>query len=444
MIIDKQKIIQLLDLGESENLEIKTSFSKAIIETIVAFSNTSGGTIILGCNDKKKVIGISINDESIQNWINEIKQSIEPSIFPTFTKSVIDGKTVISITVDEFPLKPITYKDRCFVRRQNSNHKMSVDEIEEMRFISLNYSFGAYEVESNYDALQKDALLFFEQRILQAGRYLPAGDLKRDLVKLNIVKDNGRLTRAAELLFGEHHTCIHMGRFKSQTTIIDDLMIRKPLLLAVEEALDFIKKNIRLEFEFGQDGLKRKENWQYPIPALRELLLNAIVHRDYSNPTDVIIKIFDDNIEITNPGKLMGGLTIEDLKSDNYIPKHRNKLLTEAFYLTGDIEKYGTGFKRIKDWLKEYPNLTLELDDLNDFFCVTIHSKNITRVNEGVNEGVNLLYHLIKTNPHKRTPFFVEELKTSVKPIERWVSALRKQNKIEFIGNSKTGGYVAK
>ncbi|HBO75805.1 MAG TPA: hypothetical protein DD653_14150 [Marinilabiliales bacterium] len=252
VIIDKQKIIQLLDLGESENLEIKTSFSKAIIETIVAFSNTSGGTIILGCNDKKKVIGISINDESIQNWINEIKQSIEPSIFPTFTKSVIDGKTVISITVDEFPLKPITYKDRCFVRRQNSNHKMSVDEIEEMRFISLNYSFGAYEVESNYDALQKDALLFFEQRILQAGRYLPAGDLKRDLVKLNIVKDNGRLTRAAELLFGEHHTCIHMGRFKSQTTIIDDLMIRKPLLLAVEEALDFIKKNIQGLFNSKQ------------------------------------------------------------------------------------------------------------------------------------------------------------------------------------------------
>ena len=78
------------------------------------------------------------------------------------------------------------------------------------------------------------------------------------------------------------------------------------MVLAVNEAIDFIKKNIQLGFNFGGETTKRSEKWQYPIPALRELLLNAIVHRDYNNPTDVIIKIFDHRIEITNPGRLMG------------------------------------------------------------------------------------------------------------------------------------------
>ena len=108
------------------------------------------------------------------------------------------------------------------------------------------------------------------------------------MVKLGIIKKD-KLTRAAELLFGNHHTNIHIGRFKSETTIIDDLMIRSPLILAVNEAIDFIKKNIRLGFKFGGETTKRSEKWQYPIPALRELLLNAIVHRDYNNPTDVNI-----------------------------------------------------------------------------------------------------------------------------------------------------------
>lgn len=86
----------------------------------------------------------------------------------------------------------------------------------------------------------------------------------------------------------------------------------------------------------------------YPLPALRETLLNAVVHRDYANPSDIQIKIFDDRITFFSPGKLFGGLTIEDLKTDNYQSHTRNKLVAEAFYLTKNIEKYGSGFIRIR------------------------------------------------------------------------------------------------
>jgi ATP-dependent DNA helicase RecG len=110
------------------------------------------------------------------------------------------------------------------------------------------------------------------------------------------------------------------------------------------------------------------------------------VHRDYTNPTDVIIVIFDYIIEVTNTGKLMGDLSIEKLNSGDYVYQHRNKLLTEVFYLTEDIEKYGTGFKRVKEWFSEYPNLKYVVSDLPNFIQVKISSKL-------VNERINLLLH---------------------------------------------------
>jgi len=290
----KDQIKNILLLGESQLVEFKTNFNKEVIESIVAFSNTNGGKIILGIKDDKKIIGVTISDESIQKWLNEIKQNTIPSIVPSINTVQFENKTLVVISVQEFPVKPVSCKDRYFIRKSNSNHKLSVDEIAEIRFISLSYSFDSFVVNTTYEELDANALAFFKNRLLESGRYKYSGDLKFDLKKLGIIKDD-KLTRAAELLFGNHHTNIHLGRFKSQTTIIDDLLIRSPLILAVEEAIDFIKKNIRLEFEFGGSGLKRKEKWQYPIPAIRELLLNAIVHRDYSNPTDVIVKIFDNS-----------------------------------------------------------------------------------------------------------------------------------------------------
>ena len=373
----KDQIKNILLLGESQLVEFKTNFNKEVIESIVAFSNTNGGKIILGIKDDKKIIGVTISDESIQKWLNEIKQNTIPSIVPSINTVQFENKTLVVISVQEFPVKPVSCKDRYFIRKSNSNHKLSVDEIAEIRFISLSYSFDSFVVNTTYEELDANALAFFKNRLLESGRYKYSGDLKFDLKKLGIIKDD-KLTRAAELLFGNHHTNIHLGRFKSQTTIIDDLLIRSPLILAVEEAIDFIKKNIRLEFEFGGSGLKRKEKWQYPIPAIRELLLNAIVHRDYSNPTDVIVKIFDDSMEITNPGHLMGGLTLADLKTDDYISVHRNKLLTEVFYLTGDIEKYGTGFKRLRNWFSKYKNISFEIKDSTDFIRIKVNEiKNI-------------------------------------------------------------------
>ena len=246
------------------------------------------------------------------------------------------------------------------------------------------------------------------------------------------------MTKATELLFGNHHTNIHLGRFKSQTTIIDDIMIRSPLIRAVDEAMDFIKRNISLGYIFGGDGLKRKDRWQYPIPALRELLLNAIVHRDYTNPTDVIIKIYDNSIEISNPGKLMGGLTVKKIKSGNYISQHRNKLLTETFYLTGDIEKYGTGFRRISEWFKSYPDLNYQINELSGFIQLKIFSVNVP-VNDTVNDRQSQIIKLIDKNKNITINELSVIFKVARLTIVRDLKKLKELNIIERIGSDKTG-----
>ena len=102
------------------------------------------------------------------------------------------------------------------------------------------------------------------------------------------------------------------------------------------------------------------------------MLLNAVVHRDYKNASDIVIKIFDERMLITSPGRLFGKLTIADLKRDDYSSSIRNKLLAEAFYLTGDIEKYGTGFIRIRHWLKDYPEIRYDIRESGDAFIAEL------------------------------------------------------------------------
>src|SRR5690606_29389189 len=127
------------------------------------------------------------------------------------------------------------------------------------------------------------------------GRLTLNDDPLVNLRKIGLLKE-GQLTFAALLLFGEHRTGIHIGRFKTQDVIIDDMLIKSPLAIAVDEAMNFIKKNISLRYEFTGE-LRRKEIWQFPLPVIRELLLNAVIHKDYRNPTDIMIKIFDNSIQ---------------------------------------------------------------------------------------------------------------------------------------------------
>ena len=362
---------------ESQTVEHKKSFGKEVIISIVAFANAEGGSVIVGVDDNGKPCGFDIGPETLQRCLNEIKVSTYPQLIPKARIEQKGDKQVIIFEITEFPIKPVAYKNRYYKRVHNSNHILSLDEIIDLQQQSLSLSFDAYPSRAKMADLDMKLVEQFVSRVNRRGRVTLRDDMQTNLVKLKFVRE-GKITFAAELLFGSPDCAIRIGRFKSTATIIDDNVIRAPLMLAVEEALTFIKKHINLSY-FFDGSIERKERWQYPLEALRELLLNAVVHRDYKSASDIVIKIFDDRIIFTNPGKLYGKLRVEDLERNDYVSSLRNRLLAEAFYLTGDIERYGTGFVRVRDFLVAYPKITLKMEEIGNFFKVELcHISPIT------------------------------------------------------------------
>ncbi len=364
------KFDELHKTGENQQLEFKEWFGKETAETVTAFSNASGGVILIGVDSKGNISGVNANAETIKDWANLIKQATQPQIFPEINTYIVEGKTIVVVKVQEYPIKPVSCKGKYFKRVGASNHLVPLDEIVEMQLYSINSSFDSFKVNQPVSDLDMDLLKKYFGQIENTGRIILNDDPLVNLRKTGLLREN-QPTFAALLLFGEHHTGIRIGRFKTPDVIIDDILIKSPLTIAVDEAMTFIKKNISLRYEFTGE-LRRKEIWQFPLPVIRELLMNAIIHKDYRNPTDIMIKIFDDRINFTNPGSLMGGLKPEDLLTGDYVAVHRNKLLAEAFYLRGDIEKFGTGYYRIQTELKNYPELQFSFELMNGFMRCTL------------------------------------------------------------------------
>lgn len=167
----------------------------------------------------------------------------------------------------------------------------------------------------------------------------------------------------------------------------------------------------------------------------------GIIHRDYSNSTDVIIKIYDNNIEFSNAGKLLGGLTIADLEKDNYQSIHRNKLLAEAFYFTGDIEKYGTGFKRVRQWLSAHGGLELSFYQISGFFRTIVAQKNSITLSDELNERQKSVLILIKNTQGIKGKDISKLNNIPIDTVDRYVKLLAVRGLMERRGSKKTGGY---
>jgi ATP-dependent DNA helicase RecG len=166
--------------------------------------------------------------------------------------------------------------------------------------------------------------------------------------------ENGKLTVAAVLLFGRDpqrlltQAMVRCARFKGTTEVhfLDMKVIQGSIIDHVEETMAFVKRNIRMGAEIK--GLRREEKWEYPLEGLREAIVNAICHRDYASSANTQIRIFDDRLEVWNPGELPEGMTVEDLFRQHE-SKPRNKLIANAFFLIKYIEQFGTGIQRIVD-----------------------------------------------------------------------------------------------
>jgi len=344
----------IIQSGESQTVEFKESFDREAIETVGAFANTKGGIIFIGVANNGTIPGFSVGKETAAEWSNQISQSTEPTVIPEIQIEKIEGKTVLLITINEYPLKPVAYRGRCYKRVGSSNRQMSPQEIAQMHLQSTGNSWDALPATaSGTGVLDSNKIRYYIQAALILGRrrFSENDNPLNVLKKLDLIKED-RPTWAALLLFGHNpqapltQATVHCGRFKKNTKIIDDHLIAGTIMEQIDEVMNFIRKHINVEFVISGNP-QRDEIWDYPLQALREAVINSICHRDYSDPADIQIKIFDDSLQLWNPGGLPFDWTIDDLLDPSHSSKPRNKLIAQIFYDIGFIERYGSGIQRM-------------------------------------------------------------------------------------------------
>ena len=348
-----------LNSGESETLEFKEKFDDRTVESAVAFANAKGGMILIGVSDKGAVTGVDIGKETLAKWANQVSDKTEPQLIPEIEVLEFEGKQVVAVNVPEYPIKPVSVRGRCFKRVNNSNRSMNAQEIAEMHLQSTGMSWDRFPAAGkSLEDLDLEKVRRYIRKAKVSGRkgFGEEEDPVQVLEKMELVID-GKPTWAAGLLFCKDgrrflsQAVIHCGRFKDQTLVIDDRLIEGTLFEQVEEAMGFVRKNTSVKFVMTGKP-EREEVWDYPLEAIREAVVNAVCHRDYTALAHIEIRIYENELIVWSPGGLPLGLTMEDLFKP-HASKLRNKGIAEVFFDTGIIEQWGSGIEKMQNYCRE-------------------------------------------------------------------------------------------
>jgi len=349
-------INEILKGTENTTVEFKEEINESIFKTISAFANKNGGIIYIGISDKKEIKGFEYTNSMLGDLTNKIVNLL--GIHPQIDCIKVNKKDVLQIKVKKSTL-PVSYKGKYYTRVGNTTREMQGEELRS--FFIKGTSWDGLTGNYNLDEIDPETVRKFIRMASRNGRLKTADEneeIKTILKKLKLII-NGKLTNAAIMLFGKNpqkyfiNALVRVGRFKDEITIIGDRRIEGNLFKQIEEAEEAIKNFINVRYEITGEQLIRKNIWDYPLEAIREALLNAVIHRDYFKyNVQTQIKIFNDWIWFFNIGGLPEGITLEQLKT-THPSVARNPLIVHTFYLAGLIEEYGSGIGRIMDSLKE-------------------------------------------------------------------------------------------
>ncbi|MEA3431527.1 MAG: putative DNA binding domain-containing protein [candidate division WOR-3 bacterium] len=373
-----REIRKYISQSESETLEFKKSTGewKELIKTISAFANTRGGHILIGISDKERVQGIRIGKRTVEDLTNKIKENTDPKIFPGISVKKIERKEVILIKVEESKFKPVFAFNRVYKRVGKSTVRVTSEEIRKMALENKKIYWDEQICEgAKLEDIDEEKVKWYldrraEIRMVEKPEKM---NLKTLLLNIKAAKEvNGeiKITNAGVLFFTKYpqkfilQSQLRLARFAGRTLtrdFLDRLDCSGALREMVESAEEFIRRNIRL-FGFRTEfNFRRIDKMEYPLKALREAIINAIIHRNFEEPADTRVLIFDNRIEIVNPGSFPKGVTPEN-------PRHVpiNPILCQLMYDVGFIEKYGTGIYMMKESCKEYgiPEPEYEINDI--------------------------------------------------------------------------------
>lgn len=439
-------------MHENQNTEFKSSWREEYIRYISAFSNSEGGFLYLGVNDEGEVIGLDNAEKLLETLPNLINQ--KTGILPVVKIRDEGGKRYIILTVHP-SIVPISYHGHYYIRSGSVTTELQGPQLSEFLLKKHGVTWEEIEVD-DFTEEELDLETIERFKILARDRlpYVKEEKSKMILQKLNLIKGD-KYKRAAVLLFAKNpqkyflQARIRIGKFLNEAEILTSDIVEGNLFRQVDLSLDILRTKYLLS-PISYEGIYRREKLEYPYEALREAVLNAVIHRDYMITSNIQIRVYPDKLEIMNDGKLPGEITVEDLKNvHNSIP--RNFLIADTFYKSGQIENWGRGTIRI---IKEcvdnglpqplfYVNKHLFtvrlLLNRTDKVTDKVTGKVTDKVTDSLSEKQKKIMSLLRENNRMTLSDLSEALGISRRKIVDHTNKLKEKGVLMRVGNNKSG-----
>ena len=371
---------------ESASLELKESLQlrDEIGMAVSAFANSGKGKVLVGITDRGEVVGLQLGKKTLHDLANFIKQNTDPSIYPDIIIKKMGSKEVIEITVIESSEKPVFFKGRAYKRVGNTTQRISVSEIKSLIKVSEQIFWDSKICRKA--ALKDLDSTFIRKYFLplykRISRRKITGQVQNVLAHLGCIA-KGKPTNAGILLFGKNpqkifiNSYIALARYKGNTIGIERLDYKEfegSLFKQIDDCEGYIKDHMAMMSKQYPYRARREDIPEYGLFSIRELITNAICHRDYENQhTKIIIKIFTDRIEFSNPGGLLNNITPKNIIKEQF---SRNPVISKVLSKVGYIEELGEGWDKI---IKEHKSHILkpklpEIDADKSSIIVTLFS----------------------------------------------------------------------
>lgn len=436
----------ILARHEGKTLEFKRDGSSPgpLLRTLSAFSNTAGGTILLGVQDRsRRVVGVRDPLGLEERIMNLASDGIRPLILPEVEVLPCRGKSLLAVTVFPGPLRPYYVKalgreSGSYVRLGSTNRPATSEVLAELERTARNVAYD----EQPLPHLSRDAIDFD----LAKKRFEGKRNLRpTDLLALGLTVREGRrecATVGGILLFGRERlkhfpdARIRLASFAEtdRSTILDRSDAKADLIEAIEDALTFVRRHTATGMVV--EGARRRDVATFPPIALREAIVNAVVHADYAQAgCPIRVAVFADRVEIENPGPLPFGVTLAEVRRG--VSKLRNRVMGRVFHELGLIENWGSGIDRMTRACRDLGLPAPELEELGTLFRVTLRAKRLGG-KAAVEGTAGRILALLEDDTARSTAALAEALGVTTRTVRTHLKRLVAEGRVVEIGANPT------
>ena len=435
---------------ECQNVEFKTSWNDKYLEWICGFANAQGAVMYFGVNDDHEVVGLKNTKKLLEDIPNKIVNYMGLVVDVNLNEQ--DGLEYIEVVIEPSNV-PISYRGKYYYRSGSTMQELNGPALQQFVLKKMGRSWD--DITNDYttiDDLDRSAIDYFLRKGYENGRItneelnLPIEML---LQNLDLINEEGKLKNAALLLFAKRpqryfaSVKFQIGRFGvDEADLMFQDVIEGNIIQMADRVIDMLKaKYLTMPITFK--GMNRIEKLEVPEEALREILYNAIIHKDYAG-AHIQMHVWSDHVEVWNEGELPVGFTPDTL-FEQHSSRPRNRNIANAFFKAGFIDAWGRGYKKIREGFESAGLPMPKVENFCGGVRVTFQRKSATdtttekTTQKSVEKSVEKVWRLIKQDPYITTKQIADAVGLSIRGIEENIKKLKREGRIRRIGGDNGG-----